>query len=114
MQFNDRTTTLQDFTADHDRAREAIQRTEASGPTALHNALYVALKDLGKQKKAGELRRRALVLLSDGEDTASLVSDEQVLELARKTEIAIYAISLRPSRAAGPQPAGVQPGRRTC
>jgi Ca-activated chloride channel family protein len=37
-----------------------------------------------------------LVLLSDGEDTASLVSDDQVLELARKTEINIYAISLRP------------------
>lgn len=98
MQFNDRTTVLQDFTADHKLLEEAIKRTEASGPTALHNALYVGLKDLNKQKKAGELRRRAIVLLSDGEDTASLVNDEQVLELARKTEIAIYAISLRPSR----------------
>ena len=39
-----------------------------------------------------------MVLLSDGEDTASLVSDEQVLELARKAEINIYAISLRPNR----------------
>jgi Ca-activated chloride channel homolog len=98
MQFNDRTTVLQDFTPDHKLLDEAIKRTEASGPTALHNALYVGLKDLNKQKKAGELRRRAIVLLSDGEDTASLVNDEQVLELARKTEIAIYSISLRPSR----------------
>lgn len=98
MQFNDRTTVLQDFTPNHEKLDEAIRRTEASGPTALHNALYVSLKDLAKQKKAGELRRRAVVLLSDGEDTASLVNDEQVLELARKTEIAIYAISLRPSR----------------
>jgi Ca-activated chloride channel homolog len=98
MQFNDRTTVLQDFTPDHQKLEEAIKRTEASGPTALHNAMYVALKDLNKMKKAAELRRRAIVLLSDGEDTASLVNDEQVLELARKTEIAIYAISLRPSR----------------
>jgi hypothetical protein len=45
-----------------------------------------------------ELRRRAIVLLSDGEDTASLVNDEQVLELAKKSEINIYVISLRPSR----------------
>ena len=37
-------------------------------------------------------------MLTDGEDTSSLVSDEQVLELARKSEINIYAISLRPSR----------------
>jgi Ca-activated chloride channel family protein len=100
MQFNDRTTTLQEFTADQKALDEAVRRTQASGPTALHNALYVALKDLVKQKKAGELRRRAIVLLSDGEDTASLVSDEQVLELARKSEIAIYAISLRPNRVA--------------
>jgi Ca-activated chloride channel homolog len=98
VQFNDRTLTLQDFTADHEALAAAIHRTEASGPTALHNALYIALKDLGKQKKVGELRRRAVVLLSDGEDTASLVSDDQVVELARKTEINIYSISLRPSR----------------
>jgi Ca-activated chloride channel family protein len=95
MQFNDRATVLQDFTPDHAALGEAFDRTEASGPTALHNALYVALKDLAKQKSGRELRRRALVLLSDGEDTASLVSDDQVLELARKTEINIYAISLR-------------------
>ena len=98
VQFNDRRTVLQDFTSDHGLLEQAIRRTEASGPTALHNALYVSLKELDKQKSGRQLRRRAVVLLSDGEDTASLVSDDQVLELARKTEIAIYAISLRPGR----------------
>jgi Ca-activated chloride channel family protein len=98
MQFNDRTTILQDFVADHAALDNAIGRTEAAGPTALHNALYVALKELEKQKTQAQLRRRAIVLLSDGEDTASLVSDDQVLDLARKTEINIYAISLRPRR----------------
>ena len=100
VQFNDRATVLEDFTSDHESLDAAIHKTEASGPTALHNALYVALKDLGKQKKVGELRRRAIVLLSDGEDTASLVTDDQVLDLARKTEIGIYSVSLRPSRPA--------------
>ncbi len=114
VQFNDRATTLQAFTSDHAALEAAIRKTEASGSTALHNALYIALKDLMKDKKAAELRRRAVVLLSDGEDTASLVSDEQVLELARKSEINIYAISLRKNRAEGPQPPGLQPGRRTC
>jgi Ca-activated chloride channel family protein len=98
VQFNDRATTLQPFTNDLGLLENAIKRTEASGPTALHNALYIALKDLAKDKKAAELRRRAIVLLSDGEDTASLVTDEQVLELAKKSEINIYAISLRPNR----------------
>ncbi len=98
VQFNDRTTLLQDFSPDQALLEAAVKRTQASGPTALHNALYVSLKDLQKQKKAGELRKRAIVLLSDGEDTASLVSDDQVLQLARKAEIAIYSISLRSNR----------------
>jgi Ca-activated chloride channel family protein len=56
----------------------------------------VALKDLQKQKKADDLRRLAIVLLSDGEDSGlSLISDDEVLELARKTEIGIYSIGLR-------------------
>jgi Ca-activated chloride channel homolog len=95
VQFNDRATTLQDFTSDQAALADAISRIQTSGPTALHNAMYVALKDLQKQKR-NELRRRAIVLLSDGEDTASLVTDDQLLDLARKTEINIYAISLRP------------------
>jgi Ca-activated chloride channel family protein len=100
VQFNDRITVLQDYTADQTSLEGAIRRTQASGPTALYNALYVTLKDLGSRKSVGELRRRAIVLLSDGEDTASLVNDEQVLELARQAEINIYAVSLRPSRPA--------------
>ena len=111
VQFNERATPLQTFTNDLALLEAAIRTTEASGPTALHNALYVALKDLTKDKKAAELRRRAIVLLSDGEDTASLVTDEQVLELAKKSEINIYAISLRPQRAPGPPAPGLQPGR---
>jgi VWFA-related protein len=98
VQFNERATPLQTFTNDLAALERAIRATEASGPTALHNALYVALKDLGRDKKAAELRRRAIIILSDGEDTASLVTDDQVLELAKKSEINIYAISLRPQR----------------
>jgi len=98
VQFNDRTTTLQPFTNDHADLEAAILETETSGPTALHNALYIALKDLTKDNNPAQLRRRAVVLLSDGEDTASLVSDDQVMELAKKSEINIYAISLRPNR----------------
>lgn len=98
IQFNDRITTLQDFTPDHLLLENAIKRTAAGGPTALHNALYVALKDLSKLKKQGELRRLAIILLTDGEDTSSLITDEQVIELAKKTEINIYCISIRENR----------------
>jgi Ca-activated chloride channel family protein len=96
IQFNDRVLVLQDFSADHAQLEAAIKRTTASGPTSLYNALYIALKDLTRLKKEqGDVRRLAVVMLTDGEDTASLITDEQVLELARKSEIAIYPISLR-------------------
>ena len=98
VQFNDRATTLQGFTSDLEALEAAILATDTAGPTALHNALYIALKDLARERDPSQLRRRAVVLLSDGEDTASLVSDDQVLELAKKNEINIYAISLRPNR----------------
>ena len=100
VQFNDRVTVLQAFTSDVAQLTEAIGKAEAAGPTALHNALYVSLKDLANEKKrmGAQLRRRAVVLLSDGEDTASLVDDNQVIELARKTEINLYPIMLRPNR----------------
>jgi Ca-activated chloride channel homolog len=99
IQFNDRVTTLQDLTPQQGLLEAAVNRTEASGPTTLRNALYVALKELDREKRlTGQLRRRAVVLLSDGEDTASLVSDEQLLELARKTEINVYCIALRQKR----------------
>lgn len=98
VQFNDRPKVLQPFTSDQKLLAAAVEKTEVSGPTALHNALYIALKDLDREKKGRELRRRAVVLLSDGEDTASLVNDEQVIDLARRTEINIYAVSLRKPR----------------
>ena len=98
VQFNDRATVLQPFTHDQAAIEAAIRSTESAGPTALHNALYVAIKDLQRDARSGELRRRAIVLFTDGEDTASLVTDDQVLDLAKKSEVAIYAITLRSQR----------------
>src|SRR5262245_47233336 len=99
VQFNDRITPLQGFTADRAALEAALRRTQAQGTTVLYDALYVALRELRAQGRPGSTRRRAIVLLSDGEDTASLAGDEQVLEVARQMEIAVYAISLRPERA---------------
>ncbi len=99
VQFNERTTVLQDFTADRAALEGAIRNTSASGSTALYNALYVTLKQLRNQGRPEAPRRRAIVLLSDGEDTASLVNDDQVLALARQADVGVYVIGLRPDRA---------------
>lgn len=99
VQFNERVSVLQEFTDDVQSLESAIGKTSPSGATALHTALYVALKELSKDSRA-ELRRRAIVVLSDGEDTSSRITDEQVLDFARRSEVSAYAISVlgqRPS-----------------
>jgi len=85
------------FTSDRDALEQAIRRTTAGGSTSLYNAIYVSLKELKKVRATSEqdLRRQAVVVLSDGEDTSSLVSYEQVLEEAKRSETAIYSIGLR-------------------
>ena len=95
VQFNDRVQVLQDFSSDRVALEDALQRTRTSGATVLYNALYVTLKEMRAQGRPEAPRRQALVLLSDGEDTASLATEDQVLEFAKQAEIAVYAISLR-------------------
>src|SRR5437899_3038690 len=76
---------------------KAIRQTAAGGSTALYNAVYIALKDLNKtvlDETLAHSRRRAIVILSDGEDTSSLVAYDEVLGLAARSDVAIYAIGL--------------------
>jgi VWFA-related protein len=94
VEFNDRVMTLVEFTGDFDLVEEAVRATEATGATSLYNALYVSLKDLHREREE-ELDRRAIVLLSDGNDTKSVVGFEDVKEQARKASVVVYAISLR-------------------
>jgi Ca-activated chloride channel family protein len=97
IDFDSRVEILQPFTSEIDRLDRAIRRTAAGGSTSLYNALYISLKDLKKQKATNseEIRRQAIVVLSDGEDTSSLITFEEVLDLAKRSETAIYAIGLR-------------------
>jgi Ca-activated chloride channel homolog len=100
VQFSDRSTVLQEFTSDREKLLAAVQSTAIGGGTALHNALYVTLKDVASLIKTEDVRRRAIVLLSDGEDTASMISDDRVLEAARTCEISVYSILISAPRIA--------------
>jgi VWFA-related protein len=94
VEFNDRVLTLAEFTSDFDQVEQAIRGTEATGATSLYNAIYVSLKDLQRENPE-ELDRRAIVVLSDGNDTKSVVGFEDVKAQARKSNVMVYAISLR-------------------
>ncbi len=97
VDFDTRVEILQDFTTDVAALEKAIRSTSAGGSTSLHNALYISLKELVKiqAKSEDDVRRRAVVLLSDGEDTSSLVSFEEVLDLAKRSATTIYTIGLQ-------------------
>jgi Ca-activated chloride channel homolog len=97
IDFDSRAVVLQDFTNGAAQLEQAIKKTSAGGSTSLYNAVYIALKDLKKvvAKNVDEIRREAIVVLSDGEDTSSLLSFEEVLDLAKRSETAIYTIGLR-------------------
>ncbi len=97
IDFDSRVIVLQNFTNNVSELETAIRRTSAGGSTSMYNAIYIALKDLKKAiaTSTDEIRRQAIVVLSDGEDTSSLLPFEEVLDLAKRSETAIYAIGLR-------------------
>ena len=99
IDFDSRVEVKQPFTGNQADLTAAIEQTSAGGSTSLYNAIYIALKELRKIKAVSEedVRREALVVFSDGEDTSSLVSFDEVLDLAKRSETAIYTIALRGS-----------------
>jgi Ca-activated chloride channel family protein len=103
VDFDSRVTVLQAFTNSVPEIEQAIRRTSAGGSTSMYNAIYIALKNLKKvvPKTQDEIRRQAIIVLSDGEDTTSLLPFEEVLDLAKRSETAIYSIGLRSSDGRG-------------
>jgi Ca-activated chloride channel family protein len=97
IDFDSRVEIRQPFTGNQEELETAINRTAAGGSTSLHNAIYIALKELRKIRAINEedVRRQALIVFSDGEDTSSLISFDEVLDLAKRSETAVYTIALR-------------------
>jgi Ca-activated chloride channel family protein len=103
IDFDSRVNVLAPFTSSKADLEKAIASTVAGGSTSLYTAIYIALRELKKTETRGveDLRRRAVIVLSDGEDTSSLVSYDEVLELAKRTETAVYAIGIRSKEPSG-------------
>jgi VWFA-related protein len=87
--FSDRPRLLMPLTADVRAVEIAFRDLPALGNTALHDAIIFSLYQL-----KGVRGRKALVLLSDGDDTSSLVKYDDALEFARRSGTAIYTIGL--------------------
>src|SRR5437016_3146287 len=83
----------QDFTDNTESLSRGVRLLRPGGGTAMFDALYYACRDkLLKAPRSGPLRR-AIILLSDGEDNQSHVTREESIEMAQRAEVIVYTIS---------------------
>jgi len=87
-----------DLMDDTDKLDQAIRDLRPGGGTALYDAIFFACRDKLQQDQPRHKFRRAIVILSDGEDNQSRYTRDQALELAQKAEVVIYAISTNITR----------------
>jgi len=82
-----------DLTGDIEKLTSAIRSLRAGGGTALYDAIFFACRDKLMQDQPRHKFRRAMVILSDGEDNQSRYTRDQALEMAHKAEVVVYSIS---------------------
>lgn len=90
VEFDSGVTLLQDFTGDPNKLAKEIKKLRAAGGTALYDAIYVTCDE----KMIRETGRKAIVILSDGDDESSDVTLQEALEMAIRAETSIFVISI--------------------
>ncbi|HEX4227957.1 MAG TPA: VWA domain-containing protein [Bryobacteraceae bacterium] len=82
-----------DLTNDTNKLEDAVRDLRPGGGTALYDAIFFACKDKLMQDQPMYKFRRAMVILSDGDDNESTHSRDQALEMAQRADTVIYTIS---------------------
>jgi Ca-activated chloride channel homolog len=91
--FNGHSQMMQDFTDNAALLSAAVHRLQDGGGTALYDAIYRACHENLIKDHEDHPSRRAIVVVSDGEDNQSEFSEAQAIEMAQRAEVIIYAIS---------------------
>jgi Ca-activated chloride channel family protein len=86
--FNQKTNLLQSFTAQSSTVQNDVAIQKPGGRTALYDAVYMGLD----QVKRGRNDKKALILITDGEDNSSRYSPSEVREFAKESDVQIYGI----------------------
>ena len=90
VQFSNSPTLLQDFTTDITRLQQHLLFTQARGLTSLYDAMYLGLERVS----FGHNSRKALLLITDGEDNHSRYSFSDLREFAKERDVEIYSIGI--------------------
>jgi VWFA-related protein len=92
--FDRSVTLMEDFTQNSARLAAAIRDLEIGGGTSLFDAVYLAAKD----RLSAEAGRKAIILISDGDDTTSKLKQTDALTAAHQSDAVIYSIYITPPR----------------
>jgi len=90
--FDDGPRLLEDFTDDRERLAAALRRTRVGGATALYDALAMGVDHI----RDGRHDKKAILLISDGEDTSSATTFEQAQRYVRESEMLVYSLGIAP------------------
>ncbi len=99
MGFNSKSQVTQDFTDNVKLLQTGVSQLRDGGGTALYDAIYRACRDklrdqvIDSDPQSDRPIRRAIIVVSDGEDNQSEVSRAQAIEMAQRAEVMVYAIS---------------------
>ena len=88
--FNHEVKLVHEFTTSRRELGRAVQRERAGGQTALYDAVYTALNHI----KNGQYQKKALLVVTDGEDNSSSTSFRDLLDFAREQSVIIHVIGL--------------------
>ncbi|MGO8793364.1 MAG: VWA domain-containing protein [Candidatus Sulfotelmatobacter sp.] len=91
--FNTKSQISQDFTDNVQLLSAGVHELQDGGGTALYDAIYRACKEKFLKDRPDHPVRKAIVIVSDGEDNQSEVTRAQAIEMAQRAEVIIYAIS---------------------
>ncbi|WP_080507472.1 VWA domain-containing protein [Bryobacter aggregatus] len=98
VSFDNQVELKADLTGDVEKLSNTIRDMRPGGGTALFDAIFYACKDKLMQDQPLFKFRRAMVVLSDGEDTQSIRTREQAIEMALKADVVVYTISTNITR----------------
>ena len=90
-----------DLMDDPEKLAKSIRNLRPGGGTALYDAIYFACRDRLQQDQPRHKFRRAVIIVSDGDDNQSRVTRDQALEMAQKADVVIYSISTNISKIEG-------------
>lgn len=101
--FDSASEVTQDFTDNTEKLSRGVRMLRPGGSTALYDAIYYACRDkLAEATSPNGPVRKAIILLSDGDDNQSRVTREEAVEMAQRAEVIIYAISTNISGSKNP------------